>query len=268
MLEGAVCFADGGVDAMMRAGLYRLRGLMMEKILYLLWRRHEDTAADFRRRLLADIAPGLLRSTGVQHVRLNVADDDVAPAAALRQSCSGQPFDAMLSLWVDTAVWRARCESVFREQVARWHAYLVCESEPIVHAARMPLDGGRVEGWSQICILTRPDWISYEQWLAVWQNSHTQIAIDTQSTFGYRQNVIVRPLSYAAPGYSAIIEENFPAAAMTSQQAFYAAEGDEERYRANLRAMMDSCARFIDRDRIDVVPTSEYNWGPATRAGS
>jgi hypothetical protein len=23
---------------------------------------------------------------------------------------------------------------------------------------------------------------------------------------------------------------------------------------------VDSCARFIDMDRIDVVPTSEYNW--------
>ena len=94
----------------------------------------------------------------------------------------------------------------------------------------------------------------------MWQGSHTQVAIDTQSTFGYRQNVIVRALTYAAPHYRAIIEENFPAAAMTSPHAFYDAVGDDARYKANLKAMIDSCARFIDMDRIDVVPTSEYNW--------
>lgn len=239
----------------------------MEKILYLLWRRPEDTAADFRARLLGPVPRGLLEA-GARHVRVNVADDDVAAAAPLAQSCSGQPFDAMLSLWVDTAVWRARYEAQFRERVGRCHAYLICESEPIAHRERMPTDGRRVEGWSQICILTRPDWIACEQWLAVWQGSHTQVAIDTQSTFGYRQNVIVRPLSYAAPPYTAIIEENFPAAAMSSPQAFYAAVGDEPKYRANLQAMMDSCARFIDMNRIDVVPTSEYNWvAPARTPG-
>lgn len=231
----------------------------MEKIVYLMWKRSQDPLEVFRRQLLDELAPALLEA-GVRQLRVNVADDEVAPAAGLRQACSGQPFDAMLSLWVDTAVWRVRHEKLFAERVARWHAYLVCESEPLAHDARMPPDGRRVEGWSQICILTRPDWISQGQWLAVWQDSHTQIAIDTQSTFGYRQNVIFRPLSYAAPPYSAIIEENFPAQAMTSQQAFYAAAGDDAKYRANLKAMIDSCARFIDMNRIDVVPTSEYNW--------
>lgn len=231
----------------------------MEKILYLVWKQPGDTPEGFRKRWLDRIAPALLEA-GARHARVNVADDDVAPAAPLKQSCSGQPFDAMLSLWLDTAVWRARYEALFRDQVARCHGYLVCESEPIAHHAQMPADGRRAEGWSQICILTRPDWIAYEQWLAVWQGSHTQIAIDTQSTFGYRQNVIFRPLTYAAPPYTAIIEENFPAEAMTSPQAFYAAVGDEQKLRTNLQAMMDSCARFIDMNRIDVVPTSEYNW--------
>ena len=124
----------------------------------------------------------------------------------------------------------------------------------------MPTDGRRLEGMCQIVFLQKPPRLSYEEWITVWQGSHTQVAIDTQSTFGYRQNVIVRALTYAAPHYSAIIEENFPAAAMTSPHAFYDAVGDDARYKANLKAMMDSCARFIDMDRIDVVPTSEYNW--------
>ena len=59
--------------------------------------------------------------------------------------------------------------------------------------------------------------LSYEQWLDIWHNSHTRVAIDTQSTFGYRQNVVVRPLTYLAPPIDAIIEENFPPAAMSDR---------------------------------------------------
>ena len=55
----------------------------------------------------------------------------------------------------------------------------------------------------------------------------------------------------------AVVEENFPAEAMNSQLAFYAAES-EAGYQANFSAMIESCARFIDFDRINVVPTSEY----------
>lgn len=47
---------------------------------------------------------------------------------------------------------------------------------------------------------------------------------------------------------------------MSSPHAFYAAGDDDSKYAANLKAMVDSCQRFIDFDKIDVVPTSEYNW--------
>ena len=116
----------------------------------------------------------------------------------------------------------------------------------------------RVEGMCQVVFLQKPDRLSYEQWLDTWHHSHTQVAIDTQSTFGYRQNVVARALTEGAPPCDAIIEENFPAAAMNSQQAFYAAVGDEVKFRANQKAMIDSCVRFIDFDKIDVLPTSEY----------
>jgi hypothetical protein len=111
----------------------------------------------------------------------------------------------------------------------------------------------------QVVFLQRPPRIAHDEWIRVWQGSHTQVAIDTQSTFGYRQNVVIRALTYAAPHYDAIVEENFPAAAMSDQNAFYDAVGDDAKRDANLKAMIDSCVRFIDFDRIDVIPTSEYN---------
>jgi hypothetical protein len=230
----------------------------MEKLLYPLWKHPGDTAADLRERLLGPVAQGLV-DAGAHAVRIAVADEAVAEAAGLRQVNSRPAFDALLSLWVDSSVWHRRFEAVFEPAVARFHGYLVCESEPIRHAARAPGDGSRVEGMCQVVFLQRPPRLARDEWLRIWQGSHTQVAIDTQATFGYRQNVVVRALGYAAPHYDAIVEENFPAAAMSSQQAFYGAVGDEAKYQRHLAAMIESCQRFIDFDRIDVIPTSEYN---------
>ena len=92
----------------------------------------------------------------------------------------------------------------------------------------------------------------------MWHGHHTRVAIDTQDNFLYVQNVVVRALTHAAPGYDAIVEECFPAAAMTDPHAFFDAVGDDEKFQRNVAEMMDSCGRFIDFDKIDVVPTSQY----------
>jgi hypothetical protein len=68
----------------------------------------------------------------------------------------------------------------------------------------------------------------------------------------------VRALTHGAPRFDAIVEECFPATAMTSQHAFYDALGDDAKLDANRRRMMESSRRFIDFDRIDVIPMSEY----------
>lgn len=229
----------------------------MEKLIYPLWNHAGGSPAALRESLLG-VARSLVEA-GAHQVRLSVVDEAVAPANPLRQVNSKPAWDALLSLWVDTAVWCGRFEALFAPHVARYHGYLVCESEPIRHAARAPGDGSRVEGMCQVVFLQRPPRIAHEEWIRVWQGSHTQVAIDTQSTFGYRQNVVIRALTYAAPHYDAIVEENFPAAAMDSPHAFYDAVGDDAKRDANLKAMIDSCVRFIDFDRIDVIPTSEYN---------
>ena len=45
---------------------------------------------------------------------------------------------------------------------------------------------------------------------------------------------------------------------MDSPHAFYDAVGDDEKLQKNLTAMIESCARFIDNDSINVVHMSEY----------
>ncbi len=85
----------------------------MEKIMYPLWKLAADDQQDVPRpparagrgRRCARPVPGTCAS--------NVVDADVGAGRAAAQSkAAGQPFDAMLSLWVDTAVWRERYEAV------------------------------------------------------------------------------------------------------------------------------------------------------------
>ena len=56
------------------------------------------------------------------------------------------------------------------------------------------------------------------------------------------------------------MEENFPAAAMSSRPAFYDAVGDDALYEQREQEMMASAMRFIDFDEINCIPMSEYNF--------
>ena len=68
----------------------------------------------------------------------------------------------------------------------------------------------------------------------------------------------VRVLGDNAVPCDAIVEEHFPPEAMASDHAFYATGGDQALLQTHMQAMMDSVARFIDFEHIDVIPMSEY----------
>ena len=85
------------------------------------------------------------------------------------------------------------------------------------------------------------------------------MAIYTQANFEYIQNIVVRALTDDAPDYDAFVEECFPLEAMTDPHAFYGADSDAK-YQSHLKDMIDSCQAFIDFSRIDVVPTSQYDF--------
>ncbi len=228
----------------------------MEKILYPMWKSESVSGDEFRDHLLSKLGPAIL-DTGVLGLRVSVVDSEVEPAAGLRMVNTRPAMDAMLSVWLDSSVYRAPIEELIAAHCVRFAGYLVTESEPIVNQEHPPVVGERTFGMAQVVFLQRPQRLSEQQWLEIWHGSHTQVAIDTQSTFGYRQNVIARPLTYAAAPYDAIIEENFPPEAMSSQHAFYGVE-DDAGLEKNRQAMIDSCVRFIDFDKIDCVPTSDY----------
>lgn len=239
----------------------------MEKLLYPLWKPEAVDIDDFRDDLLNGLCERLRAATQVHSLRLAVADSAVAAAAGRRMESHAPLPDALLSLWVDYSATATALEPLIGEHVARYGQYLVCEAEPLVNQQRHPsAPGERVYGMCQVVLMAPPAELDREDWLALWKDSHTQVAIDTQSTFGYRQNLVVRASGEHCIPCHAIVEENFPPEAMDDDHAFYATGGDETVLARHRAAMMESCARFIDLARIDVIPMSEYLIKPLQRA--
>lgn len=230
----------------------------MEKVIYLLWPADRAGAQAWGRQLRAELPPAL-RTLGVHSARLNLDDADVAAAQALRQRRMDAQPQAVLQVWIDSAndPLRAPLDAVIAQHGARSAAYLVSESVPLRNTQHPPRAGERTEGFAQIALLQRTPRLDADAWRRHWQTVQTPVAIETQSTFEYVQNAVVRALTDGAPPLDAIVEECFPAAAMTDPQAFFDAPGDEAKFQRNLARMMDSVNRFLDLP-IDCLPTSQY----------
>lgn len=87
---------------------------------------------------------------------------------------------------------------------------------------------------------------------------HTPVAVRTQATFGYVQNVVLEAVTPEAPRLDAFVEELFPSAAATDMHAFYGSGGDDVELERRITELMASVVRFdADRD-LDLVPSSRY----------
>lgn len=229
----------------------------MEKVVYCL-RRPEDVEPDgFRDSLVAGVAPRLVES-GMRGVEVHATDSAVDAASGSRIATGLMPLpDALVSGWVGSA--NAPLRSAYDEVVTAadpdWFGWVVSESVPLRGASTGP---GRAEGYSQFAFLRRPSEHPFEEWLAHWHGIHTAVAIDTQATTRYVQNLVVRSLNERTPELTAIVEEVFPLAAMTDPAVFMDAVGDPERQRANGERLMASVAAFLDFATIDVAVMSRH----------
>jgi len=134
-------------------------------------------------------------------------------------------------------------------------AYLVTESVPMPPPPTA--SGARTDGLANIALLRRPDDLDEATWRRRWHVDHTPVAIETQSTFGYTQNAVVRALTPGAPVLAAIVEELFPDEAISDLHAFFGASDDDE-LRHRMERMVASTAAFGANRDIDTVPTSRY----------
>ena len=69
---------------------------------------------------------------------------------------------------------------------------------------------------------------------------HTPIAVRTQATFGYVQNIVIGPATAGAPAVDALVEELFPSAGITDMHAFYGSRGDDAELNRRLTELMTS----------------------------
>ncbi len=230
----------------------------MEKLIYVVWKA-ADPVSDLRRQLLGATADTLI-ACGARSLTVNLADDLAVPGLRMAQ----RDPTGTVSVWMDTARDRGPIEEALAAVTSRLAGYLVLESVPLVNTRFVVPPGERIPGLYSVAFLERPASLAYDDWLERWQGHHTKVALETQSTFLYVQNVLVRPLTEDAPPWAAIVEEAFPAEAATDPMVFYAAQS-QATLAEHQRRMMESCQRFIDFSRFETHPMSSYALAPRPR---
>ena len=230
----------------------------MEKLAYLLWNDAPDLSADdFRDRLLHDLPPALAAAEAMR-LKVSVTDSDVGAGEALHLGAH-RP-DALVTFWLECCQDRAPAESALRAACDRLAGYLVVESHPLRTSTPEGGEGKRMPGFSLVgCIEPAPG-VDPHTFVTTWERVHRDVAIAVQSTFSYVRNEVVRPLTEAAPPWGGIVEEGFPLAALEDPQAFYDAVGDDAKYQDHLKQMVDSCNAFLDMQKVDSHPMSEYRF--------
>jgi EthD domain len=224
----------------------------MEKVVALLMGADRDE--DWCQRQRGPVADAILR-LGVAGLAVNVRDTAVRHSL-MTLTTLDPPVAAVVSMWTQQCYGDqlAAALGLLEAECDQLAAYLVTESVPL----QAPLQlGSRTTGLANIALLRRPAELDQATWLHRWQHGHTPVAIETQSTFGYTQNAVVRALTPDAPQLSGIVEELFPAEAITDLKAFFGAADDAD-LQERLSRMVASTSAFGADENIDTVPTSRY----------
>jgi hypothetical protein len=224
----------------------------MEKVVAVLMAADRDE--DWCERQRGSVAEAIL-ALGVAGLTVNVRDAAVTHSM-MTLTTLDPPGAAVVSIWTQQCYGdqTAAALQLLADECDQLAAYLVTESIPL----QAPLElGSRTTGLANVALLRRPAELDQASWLQRWQHDHTPVAIETQSTFGYTQNAVVRPLTLNALPLAGIVEELFPVEAITDLMAFFGAADDAD-LQQRLARMVASTSAFGANDNIDTVPTSRY----------
>ncbi|MEZ5167281.1 MAG: EthD domain-containing protein [Acidimicrobiales bacterium] len=220
-----------------------------------LWKGAEVAKQSFADALLA-AGPALV-SAGAHKLKICVEDDHVE-GGALRMNPTPPPKAAMVSYWVECSEDRGPVEEILDDVSADLATFLVVESRPIVPSDPVVGAGERSPGMVQVTAIVAKEGLSYDEFIRIWHDEQRACAIETQSTFQYVRNEIVRQLTGTSRPWAAVVEESFPIEAMTDPYVFFDARGDDERFRANVGRMVDTVTKMLAIEQTDVTITSEY----------
>ncbi|MDT5413253.1 MAG: hypothetical protein QOG14_5473 [Mycobacterium sp.] len=213
-----------------------------------------DRDEDWCERQRGSVAEAIL-ALGVAGLTVNVRDAAVTHSM-MTLTTLDPPGAAVVSIWTQQCYGdqTAAALQLLEDECDQLAAYLVTESVPLQASLEL---GSRTAGLANIALLRRPAELDQASWLQRWQHDHTPVAIETQSTFGYTQNAVVRPLTLNALPLAGIVEELFPVEAITDLMAFFGAADDAD-LQQRLARMVASTSAFGANDNIDTVPTSRY----------
>jgi hypothetical protein len=226
--------------------------MVMEKLVYLVWKRDAEHIDAFRAELLERRAPQLLQH-GALALTINVSDllDQVGSKSPLVIG-AGRTVSASVSLWLDCLDQRGPLESELRAIASRVDGYLVTESVPLRCPDRDWPDGVRSPGVTLWTAFPKPDRVSDEEFYARWHGSHTPLSFEIHPLWEYVRNSVARPLTANAPPYRAIVEERFRSLEeVTDPMKFF---GSAE----NIHRVLEDLAAFSDLDQMNTAPMSEW----------
>lgn len=220
----------------------------MEKLVYVLW---GAPGSELTEALAGPVAERLV-ALGSRGLWLNLVEGEAAAAAGSRLTRMEHPIAGMASFWLESADERGPFEKALSEVASRMAGYAVAESVPLLP----PLTPGkRMAGIDVVALLERPERLAQHEWLHRWLDRHRAVALETQATFLYVRNVVVRALTPDAPAFAGIVEEGFATEAVGNPAGWYDAEGDAEKLKRNVGRMIESCKAFLDLDRVESHPT-------------
>ena len=226
----------------------------MEKVIALLMRA--DSNEDWCARQRGPVADALLE-LGVPGLSVNVRDDAVRDSL-MTLTTLDPPVAAVVSLWTQQCYGDQTSAALtfLEKECDQLAAYLVTESVPLARIGNRNRSSHTGSGATSHCCAGPRNW-TRRPGSTRWQRDHTSVAIETQSTFGYTQNWVVRTLTPDAPGIAGIVEELFPAEAITDLKAFFGAADDND-LQNRISQMVASTTAFGANENIDTVPTSRY----------
>jgi hypothetical protein len=198
-----------------------------------------------------------LGDAGVRRLQLNVDDEHVREAMRIPEF--DEPVRAVVSTWnADPAA----VSTALNRVATRVHGYTVDERRRLDPPEAW--DGTRADALANVAILRRPEDLPREEWIRRWMVEHTPVAIRTQATFGYVQNIVTGPATDGAPQVDALVEELFPGGGITDMHAFYGSGGDDAELHRRIVELMASVARIGADHDLDLVPSSRYLYPLAT----
>jgi hypothetical protein len=221
----------------------------MEKLVYVLFGSKSPNPAA----LAAELA-----AHGARRIAVNVSDEHVAAKLGSRITRLDPTLAAVVSFWLESALDRSALERTLAGVSSKLAGYSVLESVALANTTHVAAPSERTPGVNMIACIAPKTGQPYDAWLEHWLEEHRRVALETQASYAYVRNIVVRALTPGAPPWRGIVEEGFAAETVGDPMAWYKAGGSQQKLQANLGRMIASCQAFLDLDRVESHPFSEY----------